>query len=619
MLKIPIYAIFMRCRKPSRDRQVGVPGCAPHHEINAYKNQQLTNLTDNKIIQFVIINNRHNKIIVGQERTHMSSRRFFNDKKKPSKATTDNTNNMVDDAFIHNPKDRQRATKFERKFGVRYAEGTKTDYPLEIAPIYKLAIHHIPHPYGVMSTTPIPTGGTLAEYTGELMSGEPDDMSYIYRVGKQFIDGREVGSIGRFFNHSDNNNCDFVTESGKVLVKTLRDIAPGEQLTVNYGHKYFTTDINRVYIDAHHTSLSFQQTFLQHQADYIPLSKLNDAKLKKTITQLMNCTDVNRILVPRIEQPNYPILLLNNNQISDDQAEITLFQALCTQQNNDKLIFTAIKNGADINIQDSNGRNALFYLISNPNIPDDEKAATLNQILRETENHQGTPFVTDRNFKTIFHYCIENHLNDCLAVLLRSVNFNIEYFDLVVESPIHTAINNQNIEALTLLLAKYSYINMQNHMASEKGHETLASCIARITDEEARNNIYAIFSDFVNVGQLAIQVQEQLSLQTPNSPISTVSSPSSPSSDDENKAERMPSKRERKPNLHYPASDFITKSANKSVSPKRMYEETPKPDVNSHTVFSRKKQKYTETETHQKQNQEATPISKNTRRTRSKD
>jgi ankyrin repeat protein len=598
----------------------------------------------------------------------MSSRRFFNDKKKPAKTTADNTKSTIeksaptarhtrsksqiieddsssasssissqqesDSTFIHNPKDKQRAKKFEQQFGVKYAEGTKTDYPLAIAPIYKLAIHHIPHPYGVISTTPIPDGGTLAEYTGELLSGKPDDMSYIYRVGKQFIDGRVIGSIGRFFNHSDNNNCRFVTEGGKVLIKTTRDIAPGEQLTVNYGHKYFTTDINRVYIDSQHTSLSFQEIFLQHQSDYIPLSKLKDAKLKQTIKQLMNCTDEHRILVPSIKNPNYPILLMNQSQIGDDQVEITLFQALCLQQEDDQSIFTAIKYGADINVQDSKGRNALFYLISNPHIHDDEKAMAMNQILSETQNYQYAPFVTDSNFKTVFHYCIENRLNHCLGVLLKSVFFNIEHFDLVAESPLHTAIRSQNIEALAMLLTKYTYINLQNHMVAEQGQKKLVSYIAGIANEDTRNSIYTAFSEFLNIGQLASQVQAELNQQANNThrtqrtrshqsnASSSHSSQHNQSAIEENAGVRTYSKRKKKPSTRYPSTDFVSKTPNKNVAQKRAYEEPPKPSeetVTSHTVF-RKKQKHTHVETDpQQEQQQASSTTKSTRRTRSRD
>jgi ankyrin repeat protein len=619
-------------------------------------------------MSFAILKHIDNRIIIGLEKTLMSSRRFFNTKKKPAKATTDNTKNTIEESvqashhtrskshmvedgssspspsssststqqesdrsFIHNPKDKQRAKKFEQQFGVKYAEGTKTNYPLAIASIYKLAMHHIPHPYGVISTTPIPDGATLAEYTGELMSGEPDDMSYIYRVGKQFIDGRVIGSIGRFFNHSDNNNCRFVTEGGKVLIKTTREIAPGEQLTVNYGHKYFTTDINRVYIDAQHTSLSFQEMFQQQQRSYTPLSKLKDAKLKKTIKELMNCTEEHRILVPSIEKPNYPILLVNDSQIDDDQAEITLFQALCLQQGNNKSIFAAIENGADINVQDSKGRNALFYVISNPNMDDDEKAMTLNQILSEAQNYQYAPFVTDSNFRTVFHYCIENHLNHCLGVILSSVFFNIEHFDLVVESPINTAIRSQNIEALAMLLTKYSYINLQNHLAAEHGQMKLVTCIAGIVNENTLNDIYTVFSSFMNIGQLASQVQAERNQQAENarrtqrtrshqsSSSSSHSSQQDPSAITED-AVKTYSKRVKKPTARYTSPDYLSNTPSKNVAQKRAHEETPKPPetATSHTVFSRKKQKHTHVKTDEQPKEQASSANKSTRQTRSR-
>ena len=47
--------------------------------------------------------------------------------------------------------------------------------------------------------------------------------------------------FGGIYNHSDNNNCQFVmnAEEGFLHIVTLRDIAPGEQLLVTYGDDWF--------------------------------------------------------------------------------------------------------------------------------------------------------------------------------------------------------------------------------------------------------------------------------------------------------------------------------------------------------------------------------------------
>jgi hypothetical protein len=560
----------------------------------------------------------------------MSSRKDFGSKKKPSKQEPaassieeikESTHSAIErrEVFIHDPKDKQRAKKFEREFGVTYSEGTKTLHPLAIAPIYKLAIHGIPHPYGVISTTPIQANETLAEYTGVITNDEPEDMSYIYRVGKAFIDGRTIGSIGRFFNHSDNNNCEFVIENGKVLVKTLRPIQPGEQLTVNYGHKYFTTDINRVYIDAYHTALSYEEMFLQNQENYTQLSKLKNANMKKTIRQLMNAANETSIFIPTLNYPNYPIVALSNtNQMGRNPKEMTLFHVLCWQQNDPEQIRAAVENGADLNIQDSHGHNALFYVISNPDVSDKDKAATLNYLFG-MRYHEKAAFMTDSNFKTIFHYCIENNSNRSMAVLLNAVVFDNAHFDHVVESPIFTAIRVKNTEALALIMQKYTSGNLKQYFRSGSHKEYLIKAIAAIPEEDIRNTIYSIFSDFVNVGILAAQVQEHINLQAERSQPrrtrlsyqSNVPSSDSETSMEETKEERRaPSARGRIPNLRYASSTFVSSpnTAKKRKPEKENTSEIAGPEQersadNSHddlhTMFSRKKHKTTITESPQ--------------------
>ena len=46
---------------------------------------------------------------------------------------------------------------------------------------------------------------------------------------------------GAIYNHSDSNNCQFVGghEHGLLYIVSLRDIEPGEQLTVSYGETWF--------------------------------------------------------------------------------------------------------------------------------------------------------------------------------------------------------------------------------------------------------------------------------------------------------------------------------------------------------------------------------------------
>jgi len=46
-----------------------------------------------------------------------------------------------------------------------------------------------------------------------------------------------------FYNHSDNNNCEFSTNihDGLLAIMTIREVKKGEQMTVNYGPHWFSS------------------------------------------------------------------------------------------------------------------------------------------------------------------------------------------------------------------------------------------------------------------------------------------------------------------------------------------------------------------------------------------
>ncbi|MFM2010791.1 MAG: hypothetical protein RLZZ479_1182, partial [Bacteroidota bacterium] len=46
---------------------------------------------------------------------------------------------------------------------------------------------------------------------------------------------------GGIYNHSDNNNCQFMNDmdNGLLYIITLKNINAGEQLLVNYGNDWF--------------------------------------------------------------------------------------------------------------------------------------------------------------------------------------------------------------------------------------------------------------------------------------------------------------------------------------------------------------------------------------------
>ena len=96
---------------------------------------------------------------------------------------------------------------------------------------------------GLFALETIPKDETVIEYTGKLLTDEEYDKSqsrYLFDIGKgKVIDGWKGGSRARYINHSCAPNCEAENHKGRIFIRTLRRIQPGEELAYNYGKEYF--------------------------------------------------------------------------------------------------------------------------------------------------------------------------------------------------------------------------------------------------------------------------------------------------------------------------------------------------------------------------------------------
>lgn len=102
------------------------------------------------------------------------------------------------------------------------------------------------HGKGVFARVPIPAGVRLIEYRGKRITNAvadalyPEDPSVPYHTflfaidGDVVIDAGRGGNMSRWINHSCDPNCDAVVDDGRVWIQSIRDIAPGEELTYDY-------------------------------------------------------------------------------------------------------------------------------------------------------------------------------------------------------------------------------------------------------------------------------------------------------------------------------------------------------------------------------------------------
>lgn len=104
---------------------------------------------------------------------------------------------------------------------------------------------------GMFATERIPKNTRIFEYTGRIITNEaadrmPGKPRYLYDLNKKFtLDGSPRSNIGRYANHSCRPNAVDYTYRGRVYVKSLRAIEPGEEITYDYGKIYFNAFIGK--------------------------------------------------------------------------------------------------------------------------------------------------------------------------------------------------------------------------------------------------------------------------------------------------------------------------------------------------------------------------------------
>ena len=103
------------------------------------------------------------------------------------------------------------------------------------------------HGKGVFAVQRIAEGETIIEYVGEVINWkealrrhphdpkDPNHTFYFHIDENRVIDAKVGGNSARWINHSCDPNCEADEEDGRVFIKALRNIKPGEELNYDYG------------------------------------------------------------------------------------------------------------------------------------------------------------------------------------------------------------------------------------------------------------------------------------------------------------------------------------------------------------------------------------------------
>lgn len=103
------------------------------------------------------------------------------------------------------------------------------------------------HGKGVFALRPLKKGEVVIEYKGEVIDWQealrrhphdpkdPDHTFYFHVDEKNVIDAKHGGNAARWINHACAPNCEADEVDGRIFIKALRAIKPGEELFYDYG------------------------------------------------------------------------------------------------------------------------------------------------------------------------------------------------------------------------------------------------------------------------------------------------------------------------------------------------------------------------------------------------
>ena len=99
---------------------------------------------------------------------------------------------------------------------------------------------------GVFATAPIKKGAFIIAYRGRLLTHaqaaklEARGNRYMYEINSRWtVDGSSRRNIARYANHSCRPNAESDVVKRNVILRAIRNIKPGDEITYDYGSEYF--------------------------------------------------------------------------------------------------------------------------------------------------------------------------------------------------------------------------------------------------------------------------------------------------------------------------------------------------------------------------------------------
>ena len=105
---------------------------------------------------------------------------------------------------------------------------------------------------GLFATEPIKKRAFIVEYKGRKLTTEQADIleargnRYLYEINSRWtIDGSTRKNLGRYANHSCRPNAESHSIGHMVILRAIKNIKPGVEITYDYGKDYLVNVITR--------------------------------------------------------------------------------------------------------------------------------------------------------------------------------------------------------------------------------------------------------------------------------------------------------------------------------------------------------------------------------------
>ncbi len=99
---------------------------------------------------------------------------------------------------------------------------------------------------GLFATVPIDKGAFIIAYRGRRITNaqaerlEARGSRYLYEINSRWtVDGSSRRNIARYANHSCRPNAESDVVKGRMILRAIKTITPGDEITYDYGREYF--------------------------------------------------------------------------------------------------------------------------------------------------------------------------------------------------------------------------------------------------------------------------------------------------------------------------------------------------------------------------------------------